>query len=93
VTQFLCDSRPSHLLPPLSAPRAALDRARINFFLDTWNSKLGSWYGIALASSEEEKEKKVEEFLGALGKEIEPLLKDASPFFGGADKLTLVEVS
>jgi glutathione S-transferase len=30
--------------------------------------------------------------VSVVGKEIEPLLKDAKPFFGGSDKVTLAEV-
>jgi len=41
VSQFLCDSFPGHLLPsPAEGPAAALKRARINFFVDTWNTKV-----------------------------------------------------
>lgn len=32
------------------------------------------------------------DFAAAVEKELEPLLADASPYFGGKDKLTLVEV-
>lgn len=33
----------------------------------------------------------MKDFVGAVGKEIEPLLKDAGPFFGGSQKVTLAE--
>lgn len=61
--------------------------------MDTWFSKAGSyWYRILRADSTEEKEALAKDFLAVIGKEIEPLLKDADPFFGGSKKLTLAEV-
>jgi glutathione S-transferase len=70
-----------------------LKRARINFFVDTWFSKVGSyWFRILQQDQDEEKEKLGKEFVGLVGKEIEPLLKDAKPFFGGSSKVTLAEV-
>jgi glutathione S-transferase len=44
------------------------------------------------AASEEEKEAKSKEWVAAVQKEIEPLLQNASPFFGGSKELTLAEV-
>lgn len=89
----MADAYPSHVLPAAGNPEAALTRARINFFVDTWTNKVGSyWFRIGMLDSEEEKAKLVDEFLGAVKKEIEPLLKDAKPFFGGSDKVTLAEV-
>ncbi|KAF2642639.1 thioredoxin-like protein [Massarina eburnea CBS 473.64] len=93
VSQFLADAHPSHLIPPTGTPENALKRARIQFFADTWATKAGSyWFRIALLDTEEEKEALVKEFVGVVAKEIEPLLSDAAPFFGGSDKLTLAEV-
>jgi glutathione S-transferase len=40
----------------------------------------------------EEKEKLAKETVAAIEKEIEPLLANAAPFFGGKDKPTLAEV-
>lgn len=92
VARFLADAYPSHLVPTTGTPEAALVRARINFFVDTWFDKVGSyWFQILRKDSDEEKEALVKEFLGAVGKEIEPLLKDAAPFFGGSKKVTLAE--
>ncbi|KAF2493219.1 thioredoxin-like protein, partial [Lophium mytilinum] len=92
VSQFLADAHPSHLLPASNTPEGALKRARINFFVDTWFSKIGSFqFKILLEESEEKKEELVKEFLGLVEKEIEPLLKDAAPFFGGSEKVTLAE--
>lgn len=94
VAQFLADAYPSHLVPTAGTAEAALTRARIGFFVDTWFSKVGTyWFKILVQDSEEEKEKLVTEFVDLVGKEIEPLLKDAKPFFGGSEKLTLAEVT
>ncbi|KAJ8121972.1 hypothetical protein ONZ43_g1711 [Nemania bipapillata] len=40
----------------------------------------------------EERTELIEKTVGAVVKEIEPLLANAGPFFGGSDKLTLAEV-
>lgn len=94
VAQFLADLKPSHLLPASnSSPEAALFRARLNFFVDTWNTKIGSFmFSMFRAESHEEKEVKSKEWVAAVQKEIEPLLKTANPFFGGSKDLTLAEV-
>lgn len=94
VAQFLCDSKPSHLLPASnSSPEAALFRARLNFFVDTWNTKIGSYmFSMFRAESNEEKEVKSREWVATVQREIEPLLITANPFFGGSKDLTLAEV-
>jgi glutathione S-transferase len=46
-----------------------------------------------LSGSEDEKAKLSQEFVDVIGKEIDPLLKDAKPFFGGSQKVTLAEVN
>ncbi|RYN24908.1 hypothetical protein AA0113_g6816 [Alternaria arborescens] len=92
VATFLADAYPSHVLPAAGSPDAALTRARINFFVDTWFSKAGSYfYKILMSGTEDEKAKLSQEFVDVVGKEIEPLLKDAKPFFGGSQKVTLAE--
>ncbi|KAJ4371489.1 hypothetical protein N0V83_004707 [Neocucurbitaria cava] len=94
VSTFLADAYPSHLLPASGSPEAALTRARINFFVDTWFSKVGShWFRLAFLKQDatEEKEKLGKEFVDLVTKEVEPLLKDAKPFFGGSGKVTLAE--
>ncbi|KAK5134558.1 hypothetical protein LTR08_006343 [Meristemomyces frigidus] len=94
VAQFLCDSFPSHLLPASKeSPTSALKRARVNFFVDAWTSKVSSFQiGVMLASDASEKEAKCKAWAAAIEKEIEPLLADAAPFFGGSEELTFVEV-
>ena len=94
VCQFLADSQPSHLVPQSADPKGPLTRARMNFFLDTWQTKIAShMIGALKADSEAEKEAKCKEWIAAVQKELEPLLKDADPFFGGSRKMTLVEVN
>ncbi|KAF2170031.1 hypothetical protein M409DRAFT_51803 [Zasmidium cellare ATCC 36951] len=94
VAQFLMDSFPSHLLPGTrEAPGAPLRRARLNFFVDTWSTKVGSnWFSIMLLDDGAEKDEKVDAWVATIEKELEPLLKDADPFFGGSKEFTLAEV-
>ena len=94
VTQFLCDNFPSHLLPASTAsPSAALTRARIAFFCQTWNEKISpSQFAVMRAESAEEKEVKLTESIALIKKEIEPLLANADPFFGGSKDITFAEV-
>lgn len=92
VAQFLADSRPSPFLPAsLSSPTAPLFRARLNFFVDTWNTKIQSSFYPLLKSSDSEKEELSSNLLKAIEKEIDPLLADAAPFFGGSETFTLAE--
>jgi glutathione S-transferase len=94
VSQFLVDKHPSHLAPPSDAPGGALRRARIAFFVDAYSSKFQSVLQKALgAQTDAEADEAREKAVASLVKEVEPLLKDAKPFFGGSDKLTLAEVS
>jgi len=93
VAQFLADSFPSHLLPAShESPQAPLVRARISFFVDAWFSKVQSKLMGALIAQDDEKEAKTAEAVATIEKEIEPLLKDAGPFFGGSEKMTMAEV-
>lgn len=94
VAQFLADSRPSHLLPAsLADPKAPLFRARVAFFTDTWNTKVQANLFTLLKAEGEEQEKITQDIAKAIEKEIEPLLKDAAPFFGGKSEMTMAEVS
>ena len=92
VSQFLVDSHPSHLQKTSSEEGGALQRAKINFFVDTYFTKVNGPFFAALRASEEDKEKEAGAFVDTIAKEIEPLLQDAAPFFGGASRLTLAEV-
>jgi len=92
VAQFLADQHPSNLLP--ASNTSALERARINFFVDTWNTKVGSFmFAIFRSATNEDKEAKAQEWVATVAKEIEPLLENANPFFGGSSNLTLAEVN
>ena len=92
VAQFLIDAHPSHLLKTSSEPGGALQRARINFFVDTFFSKVVPHTWKALSATAEEKEATTQAVVDAVVKELEPLLTDAKPFFGGSERLTLAEV-
>lgn len=93
VAQFLADAFPSHLVPPSNTAEGALRRARINFFVDTFSSKVGpNIFKVFRPQSDEDKEKIVDDVIDVIAKELEPLLADAAPYFGGSDKTTLAEV-
>lgn len=93
VAQFLADAYPSHLVPASNAPGGALRRAKIALFVDAYSSKVNTpLFGLYRATSDEEINAIVEKAVTGLVSEVEPLLADASPFFGGSDKLTLAEV-
>jgi len=93
VSQFLTDRYPSHLVPPSNTPEGALRRARIALFVDAFISKVNSvLFGLTSAKTEEAQKEVAEKAVDGLLKEVEPLLADAGPFFGGSDKLTLAEV-
>jgi glutathione S-transferase len=93
VAGFLADAYPSHLVPGTTDPGAALKRARIAFFADTFSTKLnGPFFKSIMSGSEEERDASLKQYVDHVAKEIEPLLSDAAPFFGGSDKLTLAEV-
>lgn len=94
VAQFLADTYPSHLLPASSDPNGPFTRARVQFFVDAWFSKIsGVYFKTLMAKTDEEAAGFADDLIKLLVKEIEPLLKNAGPFFGGSDKLTLAEVS
>ncbi len=93
VAQFLADAHPSHLVPTSDAPGGALRRARIALFVDAYISKFTTpLFGIFRAATDEEAKAIVDKVVVSLVNEVEPQLADASPFFGGSDKLTLAEV-
>ena len=92
VTQFLTDAHPSHLAPASNAPGGALRRARIAFFVDAWSTKVQpNVMGLMRNADPSTAEEKTTELVAVIGKEIEPLLEDAKPYFGGSDKVTLAE--
>jgi glutathione S-transferase len=93
VCQFLCDIYPSHLCPSPTTTEGALRRARISFFTDAYWSKFHTvLFRLFEAQTEADTEIIARDAVEGLVREVEPLLADASPFFGGSDKLTLAEV-
>lgn len=96
VSAFLADAYPQAGLAPASTDEGgALARARIAFFVDTYFSKAVGQVQKAVsayADGAEAQQPALNEFVTTVVKEIEPLLADAAPFFGGSKKLTLAEV-
>lgn len=93
VAQFLADAYPSHLVPASNEPGGALRRARIARFVDAYVNKVNSVvFGFYKATAADEIDALVEKAVQGVVGEVEPLLADAKPFFGGSDKLTLAEV-
>jgi len=97
VTQFLADthaSSPKSLEPASNTVAGALARAQINFFVDAFTSKVvPNFYGGLRATTDEERNESADKLVAAVVKELEPLLQNAAPFFGGSDKITLAEVN
>lgn len=50
-------------------------------------------FQVLKAEDQKEKEELTGKWVEAVKKEVEPLLKDAGPFFGGSGRMTLAEVS
>lgn len=93
VATFLADAYPSHLIPAPNSPKDALARARIGFFVDTYSSKLNPLFFKQTWSPDgAERDALAKEFIDIVVKELEPLLSNAAPFFGGSERLTLAEV-
>lgn len=95
VAQFLADSFPSALSPAThSDPFAPLRRARAAYFADTFNTKANAalWPLVMSTADAETKEKMTLDWIATVKKELEPLLADAGPFFGGSAELTMAEV-
>jgi len=92
VAQFLSDAHPSHLQKTSSEEGGALQRAKINFFVDAFISKVNGLSFALLRAEGGEKDEVAQKIVDAVVKEVEPLLQDAKPFFGGSSKLTLAEV-
>lgn len=93
ICQFLADVYPSHLCPPASSLEGALGRARMSFFIDAYWSKFHViLFGLFEASSQAHAEDIALAAVSGVVAEVEALLIDANPFFGGSAKLTLAEV-
>ena len=93
IAQFLADLYPPHLLPPSNSPEGALKRADIAFFVDAYFENVQKHLAkLTSAKTDAEVDEAVAQTHAGIVKEVEPLLKDAKPFFGGSDHLTLAEV-
>lgn len=95
VAQFLADAYPSgDLLPKSDTVPGAIERAQISFFVDAFISKVQSQYfALIRATTGEEKTEISEKLIAAVKKELEPILADAAPFFGGRSEIGLAEVN
>lgn len=91
IAQFLADSHPSHLLKSSSEPGGALQRFNVGIFVDNY-LKAHSSFDNAVYSTGEEEATAANKYIDAVVKNIEPLLANAAPFFGGSSHLTLAEV-
>ncbi|ESZ99095.1 hypothetical protein SBOR_0505 [Sclerotinia borealis F-4128] len=93
ISQFLVDAHPSHLEKTSREEGGALQRAKYSFFIETYFSKVASHVVKAgIGKTSEEREQAATNAIDAIVKEIEPLLQNAAPFFGGSERLTFVEV-
>jgi glutathione S-transferase len=93
VSWLLADAYPGTLAPASNAPGGPQQRARISFFVDTYFTKFqSSLFKLFGAKTDAEAEPIIDAAVDQLVKELEPLLKDAKPFFGGSDHITQAEV-
>lgn len=66
----------------------------MTIFVDTYFTKINPlMFKLVGADQGEPQAKIVDELIGLLEKEIDPLLVDTAPFFGGSQTITYVEVS
>jgi hypothetical protein len=95
IAQLLADSVSStHLIPRTGEVQGALVRAKIAFFVETYFSGANIYYYRAIeAKTDEEAEDLGKRYSDAVVTDVEPLLRDAKPFFNGSSKLTMAEVS
>ena len=94
VSTFLADSFPKNGFHPPSheSPTSALTRARMSFFVDTFINKVNTFMYPILLADGKEKEEQATRLTEAVKKDIEPLLANAGPFFGGSKVMTLADV-
>ena len=62
------------------------------FFANTWVEKVNTYMLQVFKAEGEEKERLGAALVEAVRKEIEPLLENAGPFFGGSKSITFAEV-
>ncbi|KAF3390962.1 hypothetical protein DPV78_010822 [Talaromyces pinophilus] len=94
IAKFLIDSHhPTHLLKSSSDSEGAMQRYKIELFVDTYFTKVHTFFDEAVYSTtSEETEAAANGYIDAVLKNIEALLEDAGPYFGGSSRLTLAEV-
>lgn len=93
VSWLIADENPSHLALPSNAPGGGIQRARIAFFVDAFFSKFqSSLIKLYAAKTDEEAKPVIDAAVAQVVKELEPLLKNAKPYFGASDKLTMAEI-
>lgn len=93
VCQFLCDVFQSHLCPSPTSAEGALGRARMTFFIDAYWTKFHTiLFRLFESPASADEERVVDDAIDGIKREVEPLLADAAPFWGGSDRLTLAEV-
>lgn len=94
ITKFLVDSHhPTHLLKSSSELDGARQRYDFEFFVETYFNKVHVFFDKAVYSkTAEETAAAANQYVDAIVKEVEALLEDAEPYFGGSKRLTLVEV-
>lgn len=93
VCQFLCDIFPSHLCPPPTSTAGALKRAKMSFFIDAYWTKYHTiLFRLFESPTSADEERVVDDAVEGIKRELEPLLADAAPFWGGSGQLTLAEV-
>lgn len=93
VSWLIADAFPGKLVLASTDKGGPQQRARISFFVDAYFSKFQSGLLKLFGKvTDAETESIVNTAVDALVKEVEPLLKDAAPYFGGSDKITLAEV-
>lgn len=95
IVEFLTELHPSHLTPNSgNRPADAVHHWRQRFFIDTWFGKVNPLLFKMTGESDDAARSTVANNIAdMIEKEIEPLLKDTSPFFGGSSGITVVEVS
>ena len=94
IVEFLTGLYPSHLTPHGGNPVAdAAQRWRQRFFTDTWFGKVNPLLFKMTGTSDEAARLSIaNDITEQIGKEIEPLLANAGPYFGGSSVITVVEV-
>jgi glutathione S-transferase len=94
IAQFLVDAHPQNtLIPAPTGPKTAIPRARILFFVDTFMQFVYPVYARLIKARSADAEEAGKDAVAAVVKNVEPLLVDAAPFFGGSETLTMAEVS